>query len=119
MSEQSHIYVEEHGDVAVVRFEDRKIIDELVIQELGSELMALVDEQNRMKIVLNFENVEFLSSAALGKLILLDKRAKEAGGLVKLCEIRNEIYTAFKITKLNESFDIQATEHDAVDSFAE
>ena len=79
MSEQSHIYVEEHGDVAVVRFEDRKIIDELVIQELGSELMALVDEQNRMKIVLNFENVEFLSSAALGKLILLDKRAKEAG----------------------------------------
>ena len=117
MSEQSHIHVEDHDDVAVVRFEDRKIIDELVIQELGSELMALVDEQKRMKIVLNFENVEFLSSAALGKLILLDKRAKEAGGQVKLCEIRNEIYTAFKITKLNERFDIQTTEYDAVSSF--
>ena len=48
---------------------DRKILDEANIQELGHELYQLVEQDNRSKIILNFSNVEFLSSAALGKLI--------------------------------------------------
>ena len=116
MSEHAHIHVEDQGGVTIVEFEDKKIIDELIIQELGRELLDLVN-QGHLKIVLNFENVEFLSSAALGKLILLDKKSKEVGGVVKLCEIRNEIYTAFKITRLNEKFDILPRLQDAIDAF--
>ena len=118
MSEYAHIQIETQGDVTIVEFEDRKIIDELVIQELGRELLRLV-EDGKLKLVLNFDNVEFLSSAALGKLILLDKKAKEVGGQVKMCEIRNEIYTAFKITRLNEKFDITSRLQEAIDAFAE
>ena len=60
MSDQAHIHVEEHDDITVVAFEDRKIIDELVIQELGKELLDLVDSDKK-KLVLNFENVDFRS----------------------------------------------------------
>ncbi len=107
----------EVGDVTVVRFVDRKILDESNIQELGQELFQLVEEENRHKLVLNFHNVEFLSSAALGKLITLDKKVKAHNGRLKLSNIRPEIYEVFAITKLNKLFDIKDDVADALAAF--
>ncbi len=63
------VEVNEVGDVTVVHFRDQKIIEDLGIQEMGQELFQLVEGENRKKLVLNFSSVDFLSSAALGKLI--------------------------------------------------
>jgi anti-sigma B factor antagonist len=105
------------GDVTVVRFVDRKILDEANIQELGQELFHLVEDEKRLNLLLNFSSVEFLSSAALGKLITLDKKVKSHGGKLKLSNIRPEIYEVFAITKLNKLFDIKDDEADALASF--
>ncbi|MBX3411284.1 MAG: STAS domain-containing protein [Pirellulales bacterium] len=105
------------GDVTVVRFVDRKILDEANIQELGLELFRLVEDDHRQKLLLNFSSVEFLSSAALGKLITLDKKVKAHGGKLKLSNIRPEIYEVFAITKLNKLFDIKDDEADALAAF--
>jgi anti-sigma B factor antagonist len=109
--------VSDVGDVTVVRFVDRKILDELNIQELGQELFQLVEEENKTRLLLNFHQVEFLSSAALGKLITLDKKVKAHGGKMKLSNIRPEIYEVFAITKLNKLFDIKEDEADALAAF--
>lgn len=102
------------GDVAMVRFLDRKIIDAANIQELGDELNALVDKDKNKSLVLNFATVEFLSSAALNKLIILDKKVKGAGGKMRLCNLRPEIYEVFAITRLNQVFEIKANENEAL-----
>lgn len=98
------------GDVTVVHFMDQKIIEDLGIQELGQELFQLVEVEKCKKLVLNFSSVDFLSSAALGKLITLDKKVKAQGGMLKLCNIRPEIYEVFAITRLNRLFDIKDDE---------
>src|SRR5437870_10863044 len=72
--------VEQIGDVTVVNFVDRKILDEPTIQVIGDQLFSLVDEEGWRKLLLNFGNVEYLSSAALGKLITLHKKLQAAGG---------------------------------------
>jgi anti-sigma B factor antagonist len=102
------------GDVAMVRFLDRKIIDAANIQELGDELFAIVERDKKKNLVLNFVTVEFLSSAALNKLIILDKKVKQASGKMRLCNLRPEIYEVFAITRLNQLFEIKATEGEAV-----
>ena len=117
MPEFRRLHVTEVGDVTVVRFRDNKIIEDINIQELGQELFQLVDAQNRKKLLLNFSSVDFLSSAALGKLITLDKKVKAGGGLLKLSNIRPEIYEVFAITKLNRLFDIKDDEVDALAAF--
>ena len=117
MAEYQRLTINEVGDVTVVRFRDQKIIDNLNIQELGRELARLVEVENRGKLLLNFSAVEFLSSAALGKLITLDKKVKAAGGALKLCQIQPEIYEVFAITKLNRLFDIKEDEADALAAF--
>ena len=117
MSQQQRLNVSEVGDVTVVRFVDQKILDEAKIQQLGQELFELVETDGRSKILLNFTIVEFLSSAALGKLITLDKKVKGQGGTLKLSNIRPEIYEVFAITKLNKLFDIKDDEVDALAAF--
>ncbi|MEC7502471.1 MAG: STAS domain-containing protein [Planctomycetota bacterium] len=116
MSNRNRIDVADVGEVSVVQFKDRKILDESNIQEMGRELFELV-EQKRTKVLLNFVNVEFLSSAALGKLITLDKKLKAAKGQLKLSNIRPEIYEVFAITRLNKLFDIHDDEADALATF--
>jgi anti-anti-sigma factor len=117
MAQYRRLSVSEVSDVAVVRFVDHKILDESVIQELGQELFQLVEADNRKRLLLNFQQVEFLSSAALGKLITLDKKVKAHGGKMKLTNIRPEIYEVFAITKLNKLFDIRDDEADALAAF--
>src|ERR687883_1318461 len=96
--------VEHIGDVTVVNFVDRRILDEQNIQVIGEQLFSLVDEEGWRKILLNFSNVEYLSSAALGKLITLNKKLQQAGGKLILCNIDPQIYEVFEITKLDKFF---------------
>ena len=116
MSTQNRISVTDVGDTAVVNFMDRKILDEANIQEMGRELFNLVDN-DRKQILLNFSNVEFLSSAALGKLITLDKKVKSSNGQLRLSNIRPEIYEVFAITRLNKLFEIHDDEAGGLASF--
>lgn len=114
MSERRRIAVSYIGDVAVVRFNDRKILDAASIVELGEELFSLVERDGCRKLLLNFTEVEFLSSAALNKLIILDKKMKAVGGHLKLSNLRPEIYEIFVITRLTQLFDIRDDEADAL-----
>ena len=117
MPTHQRIDVSKVGDVTVVRFNDRKILDEAKIIQFGTELFSLVDLDNRKSILLNFDGVEFLSSAALGKLITLDRKVKSHKGRLKMSNIRREIYDVFLVTKLNKVFDIHDGEAEALSAF--
>ena len=114
---RQRITVEDVGDVAVVHFVDKKILDEQNIQMIGDDLFRLVDELGRRKILLNFGNVEFLSSAALGKLITMNRKVQAVRGKLVLCNIDPQIYEVFEITKLDRFFNIQKEEQAALQAF--
>jgi anti-sigma B factor antagonist len=96
--------VEDIGDVTVVNFTSKKLIDEQTIQSIGEELFSLVDEPGRRKIMLNFGNVEYISSAAIGTFITLNKKVNAAGGRLILCNLDPQLSELFSITGLNTSF---------------
>lgn len=113
------LQVSTEDDVTVARFTDHKILDEANIQQLGEELSVLAVSGEHKKLLLNFENVEFLSSAALGKLISVKKKVAQSDTALKLCSIRPEIFEVFKITNLDQVFDIAADQEEALAGFAE
>ncbi len=116
-SSTQRLDIEDVGDVSIAKFIDKKILDENNIQIIGNQLFALVDEDARTKIILDFSNVEYLSSAALGKLITMEKKVKAAKGNLRLACIRPEIYEVFAITKLNRLFKIYEDQERALDGF--
>jgi anti-sigma B factor antagonist len=109
--------VEDIGDVTVVQFIDRRILDEQSIQTIGEQLFGLVDEVGRRKVLLNFANVEFLSSAALGKFITLHKKLQGLGGKLILAGISPEIFEVFEITRLDKYFKIAKDEQAGLQMF--
>jgi anti-sigma B factor antagonist len=117
MGSPSRIVVTNNGEVAIVRFIERKITDDTTIQGLGEELLGLVEHDGRRLLLLNFEGVEFLSSAMLNKLISVNSKAKALGGSVKICNLRTELRDVFKITRLDRMFDIRTTEVAALAAF--
>lgn len=113
----THLRMRRSDSISIVEFADRKILEELSIQEIGEELDQLVETEPGIKLLLNFKNVDHLSSAALGMLITLNKKVKERDGVLKLSDINRQIFEVFKITKLNRVFDIHDTAEEALAAF--
>lgn len=111
-----NVEAEEINGVSVVRILDRKIQDENV-DDFGKLLFALVELERKTKIVLNFEMVEILTSAAIGRLVSFRKKAVELKAVVKFCNVRPELYDLFDMTRLTKLFDIKDDEAAALASF--
>jgi anti-sigma B factor antagonist len=103
------------GDVLVVRFISRAIVDGRVIQIIGDELFRLVDELGHRRVILDFSAVKQLSSSFLAKLMELDKRLRGVRGRLALCGLDPTVSEVFTVTKLNKILSIYPTESEAWD----
>lgn len=113
----THLNTQKRDEVTVVSFSDRKILEELSIREIEDELFSLVSATPTIRLLLDFSNVEHLSSAALGMLINLQKEVGRQQGMLKLADIRPQIYEVFKITRLSKMFDIHTSVDEALAKF--
>jgi anti-sigma B factor antagonist len=111
------ISVIQNKDVRIVEFTSTKILDEANITEIGNTLNSMIDEVANPKLLLDFANVDHLSSAALGMLINANNRIKNRNGQLRLTNIRPQIYEVFVITKLNKLFRILPDRAEALKSF--
>jgi anti-sigma B factor antagonist len=109
--------VSQQKDVRIIEFTNNRILDEANIAEIGQGLTALVEEQTPPKLLLDFNTVDHLSSAALGMLINVNKKIRERNGQLRLANIKPQIYEVFVITKLNKLFRILPTRQEGLASF--
>ena len=112
------ISVEYSENATIVSFTDEKILEERDIKALQDSIMSVVEQAERIKLILDFGNVRFLSSAVLGLLIRLSKRIYEKDGQLKLCNINPKIFEIFKITRLTTTFDIYKDVESAVEDLS-
>ncbi len=113
----SRLRVRHEQDITQVEFIDRNILDEANIQQIGEEIASLIDASSNPKLLINFANVDHLSSAALGTLITINNKMKARRGQLRLANIDPQIYEVFKITKLDKLFSIHPTAESALASF--
>ena len=111
------LIVTEQKGIYVCEFTSSRILDETNIKEIGDTLGKLIDGREYPKVLLDFLNVDHLSSAALGMLINVNNRVKQRNGQLRLCKIRPQILEVFAITKLNKLFKILPTRDEAMQSF--
>ena len=112
------VSVEYDEKAVIVTFTDEKILEERDIAELQDSLNGIIEQADRINLVLDFSTVKFLSSAVLGLLIRVSKKVYEREGQLRLCNISPRIYEIFKITRLTKIFDIYPDRDAAIASFA-
>ena len=113
------ISVEYSENATIMRFTDEKILEEQDIKALAESIMSVIEQAERINLILDFSNVRFLSSAVLGLLIRVSKRIYERDGQLGLCNINPKIYEIFKITRLTKTFDIYNSIESAKEGLSE
>ncbi len=111
------ISIEYKGNVTIAILTEEKILQEVDIQDLENSIMALIEQVSGINLIINFCNIKFLTSSALGLLIRVIKKMHETGGKLKLCSIDPKILEVFTITRLDKVFEIYDSQAEAVESF--
>lgn len=106
------------GKVEIAKFKDKKILDETALDEIKVELLRLIADRPGLDLLLDFGNVEFMSSAALGLLGTIHRKVGTTlKGRLKMCSIHPQIYEVFKLTNLNKLFAIHKDTAEAMAKF--
>ncbi|MEZ6093304.1 MAG: STAS domain-containing protein [Pirellulaceae bacterium] len=107
-----------NDDVLVVYFQDVRIVDESRIESLGRELMNQIGEATNDKMIVNFQNVAFMSSAMIGKLILFGKKCSSSNVKLRVCGVNENIRQVFALMHLDKIFEIDPDEKTAIEKLS-
>ncbi|MBI2432990.1 MAG: STAS domain-containing protein [Candidatus Hydrogenedentes bacterium] len=101
------------GPIAVGTIRASSVLSAINVAEFGSEVLAYIKAHPRVNLLLNFENVDYLSSAVLTELLRINKAIQETGGRLHLCSVSATIREIFEITNLDRIFVINGDSVDA------
>jgi len=113
------ISVKYDENATIVALTDEKILEENDVRALQESIMSVVEPAEQINLILDFQNVRFLSSAVLGLLIRVSKKVYERDGQLRLCNINPKIHEIFKITRLTKVFDIYPDIESATEGLSE
>ena len=100
--------------VSVMKVKGR--VDSETAPEFDSALSKLLNE-NKNKIVLNLQSVEFLSSAGLRAMVKALKGAQNSGGDVRLASVSEPIEVILRTVGMMQMFKMYSTSEEAVAGF--
>ncbi|MGQ9632482.1 MAG: STAS domain-containing protein [bacterium] len=83
---------------------------------LSGKVNSLLHE-NKLKLILDLEDVDYINSAGLGTLAALQKRARAKGGEIILINPQPFIYKLFTTTRLDMLFKMFYDEAQALKAF--
>ncbi len=101
-----HAVHEIDGDVAVVRFLDSRIVHPEAISEIEGGLRALIERAGIRRLVIDFEQVDYFSNAAMGMLVKIEKKLRTLNGSLRLCNMNEDVYEHFVTRHLHQVFRI-------------
>jgi anti-sigma B factor antagonist len=113
-----HLEVQEIGDVTVVWLLDRVLRDPRIVQGINDEILSLVKDSGRKKLLLNLAEVKFLASDAIWMMHTISRRARYAHAGVILCNLCPQIQEILEITRLDSVFTICRDVQDGLARFS-
>lgn len=87
-------------DVLVLTITEPQLQTDALVDDLRQELLSAVGQDKGQKVVLNFQNVKYLSSAGFRPLLGLRRKMQELGGRMVLCCLDSEVANVFRITRM-------------------
>ena len=114
---KSYLVVSQESGVTVATLRTASLVDELVIEAVGNELYALVDERAVTKLMVDFRAVSFLSSQMIGVLVSLQKKSREIEGELVFAGMRPNLKKVFEITKLDKIMTFADNQADGMSKF--
>ncbi len=108
------ISVKTTNGVKVLAFEGR--LDTQTSPDAERQLTRLIEEGGT-KFLVNFEKLEYISSAGLRILLIVAKQLKTADGELRVCGLNDVVKEVFDISGFDMILPISASESEALEGF--
>ncbi len=108
------IAVSDAGEIKVVRIEGK--LDTQSSPHAQAQLTQLID-QGATKLVVNFEKLDYISSAGLDILLKAAKQLEGNSGELRICSLNEFVQEVFEISGFNTILSVFNSESDALSRF--
>ena len=108
------ISISESEEVRVLSFQGN--LDTNTAPEAESQINGLIDA-GVLKLLVNFEKLDYISSAGLRVLLATAKKLKPSGGDLKICCLNPTVQEVFDISGFSTILSVASSEEEALGAF--
>jgi anti-sigma B factor antagonist len=107
--------IQQVDKASIIQIHAPALMEPKEIQTISDALDELIEKQNKRKIVLNFEKVEYLSSRAINIVLVLKKKLADLpGSQLVVCGVGPRLAELIRITRFDKILNIKPTQDEAV-----
>ena len=106
----------EEGSVNVIEL--KGYLDAHTAPELETEFNRLIDDNN-FKIVVNFTDLKYISSAGLGVFMAYVETMRENSGDIKFSNLKEDVFNIFDLLGFPVLYEFFSDEKEAIDKYSE
>jgi anti-sigma B factor antagonist len=99
------------GDITIVEIKGR--IDSNSARVFGEHLSSLI-KAGRARLVVDFENIIYISSAGFRALLVAGQLAEQTQGTLALCSLSTEVQRLFDLAAFTDLFVIYASREEGL-----
>ena len=103
-----------NGDVSII--DVHGYLDAHTAPVLENEFNKLLDEE-KYKVVVNFSNLDYISSAGLGVFMAYVETMREKNGDIKFSNLKEEVYSIFDLLGFPVLYEFFEDEKEAIEKF--
>ena len=97
--------------VTVGTIDGTKVLDSMNVTDFGDHVLEYVKDKPGLHLLLDFENITYMSSAGLTELLRINHALTASKGTIRLCNLSCDIRKVFQITNLDRLFAIHEDEN--------
>lgn len=90
------------------------LTEEENLEQLERDFISLMDTHGVRQVILDLQSVNYVTSAAVGKLIALHRRLARANGRLILCSLQSDVQSTLALSQLLNYFNVTETADDAL-----
>lgn len=106
---------EKKGDILILRVGGR--LDAVSSPQLEKQVMDSINESNHNKVLMNFENVSYLSSAGMRLLLSTTKKMKSKEGKFIISSVNDGVMEVIKMAGFDHILNIYNSEDEGLNMF--
>jgi anti-sigma B factor antagonist len=108
------ISISESGDVRILSFQGN--LDTNTAPDAESEINGLIDG-GAQKLLVNFEKLNYISSAGLRVLLATAKKLRASSGDLKICCLNQTVQEVFDISGFSTILSVASSEEEALGAY--
>ncbi len=103
-------------NITVATITETDKVSALITDSLKEEINKVL-VNNNTGLIINLENIEYVDSSGFGMFLSIMKTAKNNGGEIKICNVKESVMDLFKLLHLHNVFEIYNSVEEGVNSF--